>query len=49
MNMKSDIKLEKLLLFVKQLADESIYEKYENLNELNWDAFELLKEIDEIK
>lgn len=37
-----------LLEFVKQLADESVYESYENLNEMNWDAHELLKEIDEI-
>jgi len=39
----------KLLEFVKQLAHESVYEKYENLNEMNWAAFELLKEMGEIK
>lgn len=37
----------KLLTFVKQLADESVYDRYENLNEMNWSAFELLKEIGE--
>lgn len=36
---------DKMLEFIKQLADESVYEKYENLNEMNWAAFELLKEI----
>jgi len=37
----------KLIEFVKDLADESVYERYENLNEMNWSAFELLKEIGE--
>ena len=37
----------KCLEFIKQLADESVYERYENLNEMNWSAFYLLKEIGE--
>ena len=41
-------KYNKLLGFIEELADESIYDRYENLNELNWVAFELLKEIGEV-
>lgn len=40
-----DDKYKKLLSFVESIAHESVYEKYENLNELNWDAFDILKEI----
>jgi len=36
---------DKLLTFVKQLAHESVYERYENLNEMNWAANDLLREI----
>lgn len=43
-----DIKYKIILNFLKKIADESVYEKYENLNELNWDAFNLLKDIGEI-
>lgn len=39
----------KMLEFIEQLADESVYERYENLNEMNWAAFDLLKEIGEIE
>lgn len=46
--LKANPKYQKLLIFVSQLADESVYERYENLNEMNWSAHELLKEIDEI-
>lgn len=42
-------KYQKLLKFVKALTNESIYENYENLNELNWVAYELLSEIGEIE
>jgi len=34
-----------LLDFVQTLGDESVYEKFENLNELSWAARELLIEI----
>jgi hypothetical protein len=42
-------KYKKILSFVKELSDESIYERYENLNELNWSAFNLLKELGELE
>ena len=42
------IKYEIMVNFLKNLAHESVYERYINLNELNWAAFELLKEIGEI-
>jgi hypothetical protein len=38
-------KYSKLLAFLQGCASESIYEKYENLNELNWEASSLLNEI----
>lgn len=41
------LKYEKALAFIKELADESVYERYENLNELNWEANDLLKELRE--
>lgn len=44
-NKKYDI----LLDFLKMVAHESVHEKFENLNELNWHAFSLLKEIEENK
>ena len=36
---------DRLLAFVKELAHESCYEKYENENAINWAAFQLLKEL----
>lgn len=39
----------RLMNFVREIADESVYEKYENINELNWKAFEILQEIGEEK
>lgn len=43
-----DIKYQKLLEFVKQLSSECVYERYENLNEANWAAHDLLHEIGEL-
>jgi hypothetical protein len=40
---------DKLLSFVIQCADESVYESFENLNELNWEAHEVLQAIGEDK
>jgi hypothetical protein len=36
-----------LLEFAKIIADESVYEKFENLNELNWYTVDLLRKINE--
>lgn len=40
-------KYKALLNFVETIADESVYETYENLNELNWEAHEVLNYIGE--
>lgn len=39
------VEREKLLEFVRLLASDKCYEKYENENEINWSAFELLKQL----
>lgn len=36
---------DKMLQFIKSLAHESCYETYENSNEINWVANELLQEL----
>ena len=41
-------KYEKLLQFIEELADHSVYERFENINEINWEATELLKEIEKL-
>ncbi len=45
---KFAFKNNKLLRFVRNLADESVYERYENLNEVSWEATELLKEVEDL-
>lgn len=35
--------------FIQQLAHESVYKKYDNLDELNWAAHKLLEEIGILK
>lgn len=42
-------KYKALLNFVETIANESVYKTYENLNELNWEAHDVLKYIGEIK
>ncbi len=42
-------KYNKAIAFIKTIADESCYDTYENLNEANWVAFALLRELGEIK
>lgn len=43
---KEQMRINNLLLkFVKKIADESIYEEYENLNELSLVANEILRSI----
>jgi len=40
-------KYKALLSFLEMVAHESVYGKFESLNELNWYAFELLQKIKE--
>ncbi len=39
----------KMLSFIRSLADESCYETYENLNELNWVACDVLDDLGLLK
>lgn len=45
--MKFEEKYKALLNFVESIANESVYETYENINELNWEAVEVLNYIGE--
>lgn len=47
--MSLEEKYKKAIVFIETIADESCYETYENLNECNWEAFNILRELGEIK